>query len=125
MGGFSCPHPGFTYTQMNTQRKWLSAPLIALIIQCSVNTVHAAPSLPYPVAGLAPYQRPANAPVLTASPTLDARQALHGVSSPIPDSLKFLKDQGGWFTPFTHPGMTGLYDLRGWHAEPTPAAEKK
>jgi hypothetical protein len=110
---------------MNTQRKWLAAPLIALIIQCSVNTVYAAPSLPYPVAGLAPYQRPVNAPVLMASPVLDAKKALYGVSSPIPDSLKFLKDQGGWFTPFTHPGMTGPYDLRGWHAEPTPAAEKK
>jgi len=125
MGAFSRPHPGFTDTQMNIRRKWLVASLIALIFQCSVNAVHAAPSLPYPVAGLAPHQRPANAPVLRVSPPQDAGQALHGVSSPIPDSLKFLKDQGGWFTPFTHPGMTGPYDLRGWHAEPTPAAEKK
>ena len=110
---------------MNTQRKWLTAILTVLIVQCSAIAVHAAPSLPYPVAGLTPFQRPANAPVLRASPVLDARQALHGVSSPVPDSLKFLNDQGVWFTPFTQPGMTGLYDLRGWHAAPIPAAEKK
>jgi hypothetical protein len=125
MGGFSRPFYGFTQTPMNTQRKWLTAPLIALIVQCSVNAVYAAPSYTYPIAGFAPFQRPANAPVQTVSPVLDARQALRGVSSPIPDSLDFLKDQGSWFTPFTHPGMTGPYDLRGWHAAPIPAVEKK
>lgn len=111
--------------KMNTQRKWHTAALTVLIVQCSAIAIHAAPAFCYPVAGLAPFQRPANAPVQTASPALDARQALHGVSSPIPDSLKFLNDQGGWFNPFTHPGMTGPYDLRGWHAAPIPAAEKK
>jgi hypothetical protein len=110
---------------MNTQRKWYTLVLIALIAQFGARTVLAAPSYPYPVAGLAPYQRPANAPFLTVNPVLDARKALHGVSSPIPYSLKFLDDQGGWFTPFTRPGMTGPYDLRGWHAAPIPAAEKK
>jgi hypothetical protein len=52
---------------------------------------------------------------------------LHGVSSPIPESLKFLNDQGAWFNPFTRPGMTGPYDLRGWHTAPVPlsAADKK
>lgn len=98
---------------------------MVLIVQFSVIAVHAAPAFSYQVAGLAPFQRPANAPMQTASLPLDARQALRGVSSPIPDSLKFLKDQGGWFNPFTHPGMTGPYDLRGWHAVPIPAAEKK
>jgi hypothetical protein len=63
--------------------------------------------------------------ILAVNPVLDTKQALHGVSSPFPESLKFLNDQGRWFTPFTHPGMTGPYDLRGWHVEPTPAAEKK
>jgi hypothetical protein len=110
---------------MNTQRQWLAAAVTVLIAQCGAIAVHAAPSFSYPVAGLAPYQRPANAPVLTANPVLDAKQALHGVSFPIPDSLKFLNDQDGWFTPFTHPGMTGPYDLRGWHAAPLPAADKK
>ncbi len=110
---------------MNPQRNWLTAPLIALLVQCGMSVAHAAPSSAYPIAGLAPFQRPAHAPVLMASPVLDARQALRGVSTPIPDSLKFLKDQGGWFTPFAHPGMTGPYDLRGWHAAPIPAADKK
>jgi hypothetical protein len=110
---------------MNTPRQWLTATLTVLIVQCGTIAVHAAPSFSYPVAGLAPYQRPTRAPVLTASSVLDARQALRGVSSPIPDSLKFLNNQGGWFTPFTHPGMTGPYDLRGWHAAPIPAAEKQ
>lgn len=125
MGGFSHPFSGFTYTPMNTQRIRLTTLLFALVVQCSVISVNAAPSLPYPVAGLAPFQRPANAPVLTASPVLDSKQALHGIASPIPDSLKFLNDQGSWFNPFTHPGMTGPYDLRRWHAVPIPAAEKK
>jgi hypothetical protein len=110
---------------MHTQRKWLTATLVALIVQCSATQGHAAPYLSYPVAGLTPSQRPVNAPVLTVSPVLEARQALRGVSSPVPDSLKFLRDQGGWFNPFMHPGMTGPYDLRGWHAAPIPAAEKK
>ena len=29
--------------------------------------------------------------------------------------VKFLADQGAWYTPFTHPGMPGYYDLRGMH----------
>jgi hypothetical protein len=108
---------------MNTQQQCLAVALTALIAPCAAIAAHAAPS--YPIAGLTPYQRPANAPVLTTNPARDAGQALHGVSTPIPDSLKFLNDQGGWFTPFTRPGMTGSYDLRRWHAAPTPAAEKK
>lgn len=110
---------------MNTQRKWHTAALTVLIMQCSAIAVQAAPSFSYPVAGLAPFQRPANAPVQTVSPALNARHSLFGVSAPIPDSLKFLNDQGGWFNPFMHPGMTGPYDLRKWHAAPIPAAEKK
>lgn len=108
---------------MNTQRQWRAAVLVVLIAQCGPIAVHAAS--PYPVAGLAPHQRPVNAPALKSDPVLDAKRALHGVSAPIPDSLKFLDVQGGWFTPFTHPGMTGPYDLRGWHPVPLPAAEKK
>jgi hypothetical protein len=110
---------------MNTQRQWLTTAMTLLVAQCGTIAVHAAPSLAHPVAGLAPFQRPANAPVQTAPPVLDARQALRGVSSPVPDSLKFLNDQGGWYTPFTHPGMTAPYDLRGWHAVSLPAVEKR
>lgn len=69
------------------------------------------------VAGGAPSVRPPDAPSLTAV-AKDARwyqKALSGVDAPVPPSLTFLNDQGNWYTPFTQPGMTGRYDLRGWH----------
>ncbi|MBU0500030.1 MAG: hypothetical protein KJ558_03125 [Gammaproteobacteria bacterium] len=71
----------------------------------------------YPLAGLKPDQRPAGAPVLTETGKGDAwhQRAMTGISTPYPDSLGFLADQGNWYTPFDHPGMTGPYDLRGWH----------
>lgn len=78
-----------------------------------------------PVSGVRPYQRPAGAPVITTM-TKDAqwyRHALTGVDAPYPGSLQFLDDQGAWYTPFTHPGMTGPYDLRGWHRT-EPATSK-
>ena len=69
------------------------------------------------VAGVHPERRPENAPTITTFDKTDAwyAQALAGVSEPVPPSLKFLDDQGAWFTPFTHPGMTGPYDIRHWH----------
>lgn len=69
------------------------------------------------IAGVDPSQRPQNAPVVMQYPK-DAAwmdRALHGVEPPAPESLRFLEDQGAWFTPFTHPGMTGPYDIRHWH----------
>lgn len=42
-------------------------------------------------------------------------RALTGGEPPYPASLRFLEDQGAWHTPFTHPGMTGPYDIRRWH----------
>ena len=69
------------------------------------------------VAGTQPSERPANAPVVE-SPAKDKSwyaDALHGVTQPYPYSLRFLEDQGAWFNPFTKPGMTGPYDIRGWH----------
>ncbi|MCX7897118.1 MAG: hypothetical protein N2441_04525 [Rhodocyclaceae bacterium] len=79
----------------------------------------AAAQLGYPVAGLAPDARPAAAPRLTEPKPIDRKTALYGVSAPIPPSLRFLDHQGGWFNPFLAPGMTGPYDLRGWHAART------
>lgn len=74
------------------------------------------------IAGLAPYERPAGAPRLTSTPPLDQRQALFGIVEPVPQSIQnFLKDQGGWFNPFLRAGMTGPYDLRGWHVMPGEA----
>lgn len=72
-----------------------------------------------PVAGLTPWQRPVGAPRVTAPPLRDSGRALHGVSAPIPSSLKFLGDQGSWYTPFIEPGMSVPYDLRGWHSQPS------
>jgi hypothetical protein len=70
-----------------------------------------------PVAGLVPYQRPAGAPVITEY-YKDGnwyRRALTGIERPYPASLRFLEDQGPWYTPFIRPGMTGKYDIRRWH----------
>ncbi len=70
-----------------------------------------------PIAGTTPWQRPAGAPVITSVDHDSAwfQRALTGISRPYPSSLRFLDDQGNWYTPFNHPGMTGLYDIRGWH----------
>lgn len=72
----------------------------------------------YPIAGLAPGQRPVGAPVITAveHPGSWYTAALYGVSKPYPFSLRFLENQGNWHTPFNRPGMLGRYDIRGWHA---------
>jgi len=71
------------------------------------------------IAGLDPTTRPANAPTISTDQhsAVWHTQALNGISVPIPESLDFLDDQGNWFTPFTRPGMVGLYDLRGWHSQ--------
>jgi len=69
------------------------------------------------IAGVRPFERPAGAPVVKEY-RKDAewyRRALTGISQPYPWSLKFLEDQGPWYTPFIHPGMLPPYDIRGWH----------
>ncbi len=69
------------------------------------------------IAGVHPDRRPEGAPVIASYPKDAAwyRRALTGIVPPYPASLRFLEDQGAWFTPFIHPGMTGPYDIRGWH----------
>lgn len=69
------------------------------------------------IAGVDPSVRPPDAPVMAPLKRDDAwfAQALRGVEEPFPPSLDFLQDQGRWYTPFLHPGMTPPYDLRGWH----------
>jgi hypothetical protein len=71
---------------------------------------------PY-IAGLTPWERPVGAPVIAEFIKDKAwyEQALTGVSQPYPQSLGFLDFQGAWFDPFQYPGMTGPYDIRGWH----------
>ncbi|MCB1505188.1 MAG: hypothetical protein KDJ47_09445 [Hyphomicrobiaceae bacterium] len=70
------------------------------------------------VAGTAPDQRPKGDPTITQQGlSSDQRaDALRGVTKPYPNSLNFLDDQGNWYTPFAHPGMTGPYDIRHLHA---------
>ncbi len=71
----------------------------------------------YPIAGTRPDARPAGAPVIewVRHDQSWFKHALTGVQPPFPRSLYFLDNQGNWYTPFTRPGMTGPYDLRGWH----------
>lgn len=78
------------------------------------------------VAGTAPDRRPEGAPRLTTfakSPQWLA-SATTGISQPLPPSLKFLDNQGAWFTPFTHRGMEGPYDIRGWYAAGASGAKQ-
>ncbi len=70
------------------------------------------------VAGEHPSRRPANAPnILNVEKNpLWVKKALWGIQLPAPFSVvSMLHSQGAWFTPFTRAGMTGPYDMRGWH----------
>ena len=73
----------------------------------------------YPIAGTQPSERPAGAPVIleVQKPEGWYTRALTGVSQPYPFSLRFLEDQGNWYTPFIRPGMPGYYDIRGWYGQ--------
>ena len=71
------------------------------------------------VSGVHPDRRPEGAPTITQPPKgaeWDARY-LHGVVKPAPAHLG-LEDQGAWYTPFNHRGMTPPYDPRGWWSAP-------
>ena len=103
---------------MNANLFWMAALLSAL-----TGATLAQADTGKSIAGLAPAARPADAPRISATPTLDRSRALHGIAEPVPPSLRFLDQQGGWFNPFTHPGMTPPYDLRGWHTMPAPSAK--
>ena len=72
----------------------------------------------FPIAGVNPDARPVGAPTITEVPERTKEwyeQALTGVDSPYPASLRFLEDQGDWYTPFTRSGMLDYYDIRNWH----------
>ena len=71
----------------------------------------------YPIAGTQPNARPVGAPVITEVHHDGAwyTQALTGINRPYPNSLKFLENQGNWYTPFNHPGKPDGYDIRGWY----------
>lgn len=100
-------------------RMWWSGQVAICVIALGLVTSAAAEPVFF-IAGMAPSERPAGAPVIEAfSQTPEWRaEALFGVVEPVPPSLSWLDDQGAWFNPFLHPGMPAPYDLRGWHAAP-------
>lgn len=69
------------------------------------------------IAGVQPDRRPEDAPHVTAfvKPANWNERVMHGIAEPHPSGLGFMADQGAWYTPFNHPGMTGHYDIRNWH----------
>ena len=69
------------------------------------------------IAGLAPDRRPVSAPTITSAPVSNELKAhrLFGVVPPWPGNVERIAEQGNWYSPFFRPGMTGPYDLRGWH----------
>ena len=90
------------------------------VVLCCLLLAGPAGAEPAFIAGTTPWERPAGAPVLTevVKPEGWYQRALTGIEPPYPASLRFLEDQGNWFTPFIHPGMLPPYDIRGWHAAP-------
>lgn len=101
----------------------ISAAVAAMFMSSAIGgqSAHAVEPESVPVAGVRPYERPAGAPVMQASDRdrSDERQ-FRGVVAPYPATLRFVANHGGWFTPFTEPGMTGRYDLRGYHNQRHP-----
>lgn len=67
------------------------------------------------IAGLRPFERPSSAPTMKDVVRHPGwfEIATKGISEPLPKSLKFLHDQGNWYSPFGRPGMIGPYDIRG------------
>lgn len=91
---------------------------LGLFVAMAAGSLTALPArAEYPIAGVTPNQRPEGAPVVrdVARSSSWEQRFFYGVTQPYPASLRWAQDQGAWFTPFDRPGMTGPYDLRGWH----------
>jgi hypothetical protein len=111
LGGATVELTGGSMLNALTRKTWL---LLALTFATSMASAARADEF---IAGVDPSVRPAGAPVITqfAKDAAWYRVALTGVEKPYPSSLRFLEDQGAWYTPFSRPGMTGPYDIRNWH----------
>lgn len=74
---------------------------------------------PVVVGGITPAVRPAGFPSIHGVHNgIDwYRRVLRGVEQPYPQSLVWLDRQGEWYTPFSRPGATGPYDIRGWYKQ--------
>ena len=95
----------------------------AVYLLTAASQVIAAQAEPF-VAGTTPDRRPEAAPKIeTFERSLEwMTAASQGVVQPFPRSLEFLNDQGRWYNPFLLPGMTGPYDIRGYHSKAAAAA---
>ena len=95
----------------------MRAIVITALIGCVGSLALAEGTERYPIAGLTPDQRPAGAPVIRKliKPPGWEQRFTRGIEGPLPASLRWMADQGAWFTPFDRPGATSPYDLRGWH----------
>ncbi len=91
---------------------WLA---IVFVAACALDTM----AEDQRVAGVQPDQRPPGAPIIERMIKGDAwyARALTGIERPYPYSLRFLEDQGNWYTPFSRRGISGPYDVRGWHQQ--------
>lgn len=90
----------------------------SLVVASLASTAGAASAAdPAFIAGTKPDRRPESAPVVSTKGLSEKERevALKGVSQPYPPSLEWLDDQGHWYTPFSHPGMPGPYDIRHLH----------
>lgn len=96
--------------------KLLALLLVALSANAlSVQAEQGAEEWAVSISGLQPDRRPAHAPVITEfnKDPRWYRQALKGIAPPYSNSLRFLDDQGAWYTPFNRPNASGRYDIRG------------
>ncbi len=102
-------------------------PITTALLLAPMTGADAASAAGQPVAAASRQQRPAVAPSLKQFAHTDAwrAQALRGVSQPYPASLKFLDNQGAWYTPFDRPGMPGPYDPRGLHNAADSGVKKR
>ena len=102
----------------HTMRQTMELAVVTVCALCGL-AAGATSAAEYPVAGVKPYERPEGAPVISQvhrDRTWYIR-AVQGIAQPYPESLRFLESQGNWSTPFNQPGMTGPYDIRGWHSQ--------
>jgi len=77
------------------------------------------------VAGLHPDRRPDAAPPQPSEVMRTPEQverALHGVEKPVPGNVESIAATGSWWVPLRQPGMSGPYDIRGWHGAPPASA---
>lgn len=109
--------------RVGAQAQWCGAAALAVACVIAGSPLASAQDVPH-VAGVAPDRRAGWAPSITTPdrPADWHERAYAGIATP-PPPLEFLKDQGGWYTPFTRPGMPGPYDIRGLHSHREPVGK--